>query len=54
MGCGCGSKKAGARSVYVVVMPSGRQKSFASEKAAKGEVARNPGAYLKTATPTPA
>lgn len=54
-GCGCGRKASGAAtSSYVVVLPSGRQKSYSSQIAAQGEVARHPGAYIKNAQPVSA
>jgi hypothetical protein len=53
MGCGCGSKS-GARKSYVVVLPSGRQKSFAVESNAKAEVDKHPGAYMKAPVPVSA
>jgi len=51
MGCGCGSKKAGGKQTYVVVLPSGRQKAYSVQSNAEAEVAKHPGAYIK---PTPA
>jgi hypothetical protein len=45
MACACGSKKAAEKKGFVVTLPGGRTKSYASEAAAKAEAQRQGGTY---------
>ncbi|QJD53246.1 hypothetical protein SEA_TEMPO_23 [Microbacterium phage Tempo] len=50
MACACRSGKKGVPANWVVTLPGGKQKSYASEIAARAEVTRVQGATL---TPPP-
>lgn len=43
MGCSCGSKKPAKPSGFVVTLPGGKTKTYASEIAAKAEAGRTGG-----------
>lgn len=48
MACACQKGKKSTPTVYKVVLPDGRTKSYATEVGAQAELKRTPGAYLST------